>query len=42
MVEILKSKFQFPIVLKVNEINFGISEIGTVGTFRVFDKLVKN
>ena len=42
MVEILKSKFQFPIVLKVNEINFGISEIGTVGTFKVFDKLVKN
>ena len=42
MVEILKSKFKIPIVLKVNEINFGISEIGTVGTFKVFDKLVKN
>lgn len=42
MVEILKSKFKFPVVLKVNEINFGISEIGTVGTFRIFDKLVKN
>ena len=42
MVEILKSKFKIPIVLKVNEINFGISESGNVGTFRVFDKLVKN
>ena len=42
MVEVLKSKFKFPLVLKVNEINFGISEIGTVGTFRIFDKLIKN
>lgn len=39
MVEILKGKFQFPMTLYVNEINFGISEIGTVGSFKVFDKL---
>ena len=42
MVEILKSKFKFPIVLNVDEINFGISEIGEVGTFRIFDKLIKD
>ena len=39
MVETLKSKFEFPMILDVNEINFGISEIGMVGSFRVFDKL---
>ncbi len=42
MVEILKSKLKFPIVLNVNEINFGMSEIGTVGTFRIFDRLIEN
>ena len=39
MVEILKSKFKFPMIINVKEINFGISEIGTVGTFTVFDKI---
>lgn len=39
MVETLKSKFEFPMILDVNEINVGISKIGTVGSFRVFDKL---
>lgn len=39
MVETLKGKFEFPMILDINEINFGISEIGTVGSFRIFDKL---
>lgn len=37
--EKLINKFQFPIELDVDEINFGISDVGRVGTYNVIDKL---
>lgn len=37
--EKLKEEFQFPIELEVNEINFGISNIGQVGTYSIYDKM---
>ena len=36
--EKLKKEFQFPIELEINEINFGISDVGQVGTYSVYDK----
>lgn len=35
----LNYKLNFPIEIKINEINFGISEKGEVGTFTIIDKL---
>ena len=42
MFQILNKKLTFPIELKLNEVNFGISEIGSVGTYKVYDKVILN
>lgn len=39
MIDELSKEFDFPIKLNINEINLGISEVGTVGTFKVCDKI---
>jgi len=35
MFPILRKEFEFPIEFETNEINFGISEVGKVGTYKV-------
>ena len=42
MIEELSNEFKFPIELNIKEINLGISEVGTVGTFKVYDKIELN
>lgn len=37
--EKLKKEFQFPIELDINEIDFGISNVGLVGTYSIFDRV---
>ena len=39
MIEELSNEFNFPMKLKIKEINLGISKLGTVGTFKVCDKV---
>ena len=36
---ILKEKIKIPLLLNIRELNFGISEIGRVGTYKVIDKI---
>ena len=38
----LLEKFKFPMKLNINEINLGVSVIGTVGTFKVCDRIKLN
>lgn len=39
MIEELSNEFKYPITLNIKEINLGISEVGIVGTFKVYDKI---
>ena len=39
MITELLNEFKFPIKLNIKEIDLGISEIGTVGTYKVCDKI---
>ena len=39
MIEELSNEFKFPMKLNIKEINLGISKLGTVGTFKVCDKV---
>ena len=39
MINELSEHFKFPMKLNIKEINLGISEVGTVGTFKVCDKI---
>ena len=38
----LKEVFAFPLKLKLNKVDFGISKEGVVGTFNVYDKVIMN
>ena len=40
LIDEINNELIFPITIKINEIDFGISEIGSVGTFRVVDSIV--
>lgn len=40
--KLLKKVLVFPLKLKFNEIDFGISKEGTVGTYNVYDKIIMN
>lgn len=40
--KLLKEVFVFPLKLKLNEIDFGISKEGVVGTYNVYDKVIMN
>ena len=42
LVSKLNERLHFPFEIKINEIGFGISKIGTVGTFRKIDSLILN
>ena len=42
LVSKLNERFHFPFEIKTNEIGFGISKIGTVGTFEKIDSLILN
>ena len=39
MVDELAKIFKFPMNIDIKEINLGLSEIGTVGTFKVCDRI---
>ena len=42
MIEELSKEFKFPIKLNIKEINLGISKVGSVGTFKVCDRIELN